>query len=114
MALVKNDNGTVELRDDLTDNLIRTFENVTVCDENHNKGRILLLRKDSGYVELYNSRNGNLMFVINDEIYIDASFEGDQIRLVNSRYDAEMRNIDDGKLVSSESIGTKPVRASLF
>ena len=112
MALVNKGNGYVELRHDVSGYVTRTFDNVSVCDEDNDKKLILLLRSDSGYVELRSSLNGALLLIINDGAYIDASFEGDQIRLVNKLYCAEQRNINDGGLISSKSISTKPVSAS--
>ena len=112
MALVNKGNGYVELRHDVSGYVIRTFDNVSVYEEDKDKKLILLLRSNSGYVELRSSLNGALLLIINDRAYIDASFVRGKIQLVDKLYYAEMRNIDDGKVVSSAPISTKPVSAN--
>lgn len=111
MVLVFKDNGIVELRDDDGRQTIRVFHDVKSCDEHWGKALLLLTYQSHNSVELRSSKNGLLKRIFKDKDYIDAGFDGNQICLVDSAYNAEMRNIDDGSLITSESIIAKNEQA---
>lgn len=111
MALVKIDNDYVELRQDGSNYVIRTFPNIQAYAESKELGLILLLRSTSRMVELRSSVNGMLLLLFNDKAYIDVAFYEDNVRLVDTEYNAELRNVSDGRLLQTKKISIKPVSA---